>query len=177
MALVLKTAVEPSAVITPLRQALRAIDPDQPLANVRTMDDWMARSMVTRRAPMMVFVTFGGVALLLAVIGTYGVLAFGVSQRTRELGIRQALGADRPAILSLVLRQGLRRVALGIAAGLAGAFALSQLLRSQLYGVSPSDPTVIAASTVLLLASTTAACLIPAWRATQLAASDALRES
>jgi ABC-type antimicrobial peptide transport system permease subunit len=116
------------------------------------------------------------VALLLAAIGTYGVLAFGVSQRTRELGTRQALGADRPAILSLILGQGLRRVAVGIVAGIAGAEALAQVLRSQLYGVIPSDPVVIGGSVVLLLAATTAACLIPAWRATQLSPCDALRE-
>jgi predicted permease len=176
MAIVLKTGVEPSTVVAPLRQALLGIDPDQPLANVRTMDEWMARSLMTRRAPMIVFAMFGGVALLLAMIGTYGVLAFGVSQRTRELGIRQAIGADRPAILSLILRQGLRRAAVGIVAGLAGALALSQLLRNQLYGVLPGDPTVIGMSTLLLVVATTVACLIPAWRATRLDPSVALRD-
>jgi len=143
---------------------------------VRTMNEWMSRSIVTRRAPMLLFAAFGGVALLLAAIGTYGVLGFGVSQRTREIGIRQALGADRQAILSLILGQGLRRVAFGIAAGLAGGLALSQVLRSQLYGVMPRDPVVMAASTFLLLAVTTAACSIPAWRAARLAPSEALRE-
>ena len=177
MALVLKTGVEPSVVVNPLRQAVGQIDTEQPIAAVRTMDDWMARSMMARRAPMLLFAAFGGVALLLAAIGTYGVLAFGVSQRTRELGIRQALGAGRPAILSLILVQGLRRVALGITAGLAGAFALSQLLRSQLYGVLPTDPSVAAAATILLLAVTTVACFIPAWRATRLDPCNALRES
>ena len=177
MAVVLKTGGQPSTVVAPLRQAVQQIDPEQPIATVRTMDEWMSRSMVTRRAPMLLFATFGGVALLLAAIGTYGVLGFGVSQRTREFGIRQALGASRPAILSLVLGQGLRRVAFGILVGLAGAVALSQVLRSQLYGVLPRDPAVMAASTALLLAVTTAACSIPAWRATRLAPSDALRDS
>jgi predicted permease len=176
MAIVLKTTVEPSSVVSALRDAAHRIDPEQPLATVRTMDDWMARSMMTRRLPMLLFAAFGVVALLLAAIGTYGVLAFGVSQRTRELGTRQALGADRPAILSLILGQGLRRVAVGIVAGIAGAEALAQVLRSQLYGVIPSDPVVIGGSVVLLLAATTAACLIPAWRATQLSPCDALRE-
>ncbi len=125
---------------------------------------------------MLLFVTFAGVALLLAAIGTYGVLAFGVAQRTRELGVRQAIGADRAAILSLILRQGLRRAGFGVVAGLAGALALSQLLRSQLFEVVPTDPTVIAASTILLLGATTAACLVPAWRATQMAPCEALRE-
>jgi len=177
MAVVLKTGVEPSTIVGPLRQAVSDIDPEQPLATIRTMEEWMARSMVTRRAPMLLFAVFGGVALLLAAIGTYGVLAFGVSQRTRELGIRQALGAGRPALVSLILRQGLRRVAVGIGLGIAGALAVSQVLRSQLYGVVPGDPRVMAASTLLLLAVTTAACSIPALRAARLHPSDALRES
>lgn len=176
MAVVLKTGVEPSTIVSALRQTVHGIDPEQPLAAVRTMDEWMTRSMMTRRLPMLLFVAFGIVALLLAAIGTYGVLAFGVSQRTRELGTRQALGADRPAILTLILGQGLRRVSLGVIAGVAGAEALAQVLRSQLYGVLPSDPAVIAGSVVLLLAATTAACLIPAWRATRLSPCDALRE-
>lgn len=176
MAVVLKTGVEPSTVVAPLRQAVQQIDTEQPIANVRTMEDWMARSMMTRRAPMLLFATFGAVALFLAGIGTYGVLAFGVSQRTRELGIRQALGAGRRAILTLILGHGLRRVGIGVAVGLAGAMALSQVLRSQLYGVLPSDPSVIAAATTLLLAVTTVACILPAWRATRLSPCDALRE-
>ena len=177
MAVVLKTGVEPSTVIAPLRQAVQQIDIEQPIAAVRTMDEWMARSIVTRRAPMLLFVAFGAVALFLAGIGTYGVLAFGVSQRTRELGVRRALGADRRAIVTLVLGQGLRRVAIGVAVGLAGAFALSQGLRSQLVGVLPRDPAVMAGATALLLVVTTVACLVPAWRATRMAPCDALRES
>ena len=177
MAIVLKTAVEPSMVVTPLRRAVSEIDVEQPIAMVRTMEEWVSRSTITRRAPTLLFATFAGVALLLAAIGTYGVLAFGVAQRTRELGVRQAIGADRAAILSLILRQGLRRAGCGVAAGLAGALALSQLLRSLLYEVAPTDPTVMAASTMLLLIATTAACLVPAWRATRMAPCDALRES
>jgi len=176
MAVMLKTGSDPLGLVAPLRQAVRQIDPEEPIAMVRTMNEWMSRSIVTRRAPMLLFAAFGGVALLLAAIGTYGVLGFGVSQRTREIGIRQALGADRQAILALILGQGLRRAAFGIAAGLAGGLALSQLLRSQLYGVMPRDPVVMAASTFLLLAVTTAACSIPAWRAARLAPSEALRE-
>jgi predicted permease len=176
MSVVLRTAVAPATVVAPLRQAVRGIDADQAIATVRTMDEWIARSTMTRRAPMVLFAAFAGVALLLAAIGTYGVLAFGVAQRTRELGIRQALGADRPAILALILKQGLGRVGLGAVAGLVGGLALSQLLRSQLYAVTPADPLVAGVATSLLLVVTAAACLIPAWRATQLAPSDALRE-
>lgn len=177
MAVILKTGVEPSTVVTSLRQAVQQIDTEQPLATIRTMEDWMARSLMARRAPMLLFAAFGGVALFLAAIGTYGVLAFGVSQRTRELGIRQALGAGPAAIVTLVLGQGLRRVAVGTAVGLAGALALSQLLRSQLYGVLPGDPLVFTGASTLLLVVTTIACAVPAWRATRMAPCDALRES
>ena len=173
---IVQTAVEPSRWSSPrLRQAVTEIDVEQPIAMVRTMDEWVSRSTITRRAPTLLFTTFAGVALLLAAIGTYGVLAFGVAERT-ELGVRQAIGADRAAILSLILRQGLRRAGCGVAAGLAGALALSRLLRSLLYEVAPTDPTVMAASTMLLLIATTAACLVPAWRATRMAPCDALRE-
>ena len=177
MAVYVKTGVEPSIIVGPLRQAVSDIDPEQPLATIRTMEEWMARSMVTRRAPMLLFAAFGGVALLLAAIGMYGVLAFGVSQRTRELGIRQALGAGRPALVSLILRQGLRRVAVGIGLGIAGALAVSQVLRSQFVRRGAGRPAGDGRIDVSLLAVTTAACSIPALRAARLHPSDALRES
>jgi putative ABC transport system permease protein len=176
LSVVLKSAIDPVVIVPILRARVRQIDPEQPIATVRTMDEWIARSTISRRTPVFLFGGFAAVALLLAALGTYGVLAFGVSQRTRELGIRQALGADRTAILSLILRQGLSRVAVGMIAGLAGAAMLSRLIRSQLYGVTPADPVVIAAATAVLLAATLAACFIPAWRATAIVPSDALRE-
>jgi predicted permease len=177
MALVLKTAVDPETLVPQVRRAVERLDPEQPIANVRTMDDWMAQSLETRRAPMLLFAAFGIVALVLAAIGSYGVLAFGVSQRGRELGIRQALGADRNAILALVLSQGLRRTAAGLGLGLLGALALGQLLRSQLFGVAPRDLIVHLAAATLLLAVSAAACYLPARRATTLAPADALREA
>ncbi len=175
MSLAVKTTVDPFAVVTPLRRVLQGIDPEQPLATVRTMDEWMSRSLMTRKAPMLLFSAFGVVALLLAAIGTYGVLAFGVAQRTRELGIRSALGASARAIVTLIMAQGLRRAAAGAAIGVAGAVALARVLRSQLFGITPNDPLVLAAATALLLMVTAAACAIPAWRATRLEPSAALR--
>lgn len=177
LSLVLKSDLASSAVVEPLRRVVQKIDPEQPIANVRTMEEWVERSMVTRRAPMMLFTIFGGVALLLAALGTYGVLAFGVLQRTRELGLRQALGADSRAIVRLILWQGLRRAAFGVALGLVAALLLSRLLGSQLYGVAPSDPTVTVGSTLALLAVVIAACSLPAWRAAQLAPAEALRQN
>src|SRR5688572_32675387 len=104
MGLVLKSALESSSLVAQVRAAVQSLDPEQPLANVRTMDEWMNRSMEGRRTPMVLFVLFGVVALLLSAIGIYGVLAFNVAQRVREFGIRQALGANSQSILSQIGR-------------------------------------------------------------------------
>jgi predicted permease len=176
MTLALKTPLNPEALVPQVRAAVHAVDPEQPLANVRTMDQWMARSLHGRRAPMMLLALFGGVALLLSSIGIYGVLAFGVTQRVREFGIRQALGADAGAILSLVLRQGLLTVGVGVALGLAGSIVLTRYLQSLLFGVGARDLAVYAAGTALLLLVALAACYIPARRATMIDPVVALRE-
>src|SRR5262249_23029313 len=124
MALVLKTGLDPQSIVAQVRAAVRAVDPEQPIADVRTMEEWVGRSLQTGRGPTTLLAVFGAVALVLAAIGIYGVLAFGVTQRVREFGIRQALGADRASILSLVLGQGLKTAGTGIALGVAAAFAL-----------------------------------------------------
>lgn len=125
---------------------------------------------------MTLLAIFGAVALLMSAIGIYGVLAYAVTQRVREFGIRQALGADRRSILSLVLLQGLRTAGLGVVFGLAGAFALSRFLQSLLFGVGQHDVAVFAGVTILLLAVAIAACYIPARRATRIDPMVALRE-
>jgi predicted permease len=176
MALVLKTGLDPAMLVTPVRAAVRSIDPEQAVADVRTMDQWMSRSLEVRRTPMVLLALFGGVALVLSAIGIYGVLAFGVAQRVREFGIRQALGADRRSILSLVLTQGLRTVGAGVVLGLLGAFLLSRFLQSLLFGVGQHDLVVFAGVTVLLLAVAAAACYVPARRATLIDPMVALRE-
>ncbi len=176
-ALVLKTALDPHTLVSAVRAAVQAIDPEQPIADVRTMDQWVARSLELRRTPMMLLALFGAVALVLSAIGIYGVLAFGVAQRVREFGIRQALGADQRSILSLVLGQGLRTVAIGIVLGLIGAVAATRLLETQLFGVSTYDPTIFAVVPVLLLAVALLACYIPAKRATGVDPMVALRDT
>ncbi len=175
MALVLKSALEPSQLVAQVRAAVQSLDPEQPLANVRTMDEWVGRSLENRRTPMVLFVLFGIVALLLSAIGIYGVLAFSVAQRVREFGIRQALGANRRSILSLVFKQGLATTGVGLAIGLAASYGLSRYLETLLYGVNARDWMVFATVTVLLLAVAILACYIPARRATRIDPMVALR--
>jgi predicted permease len=177
MALVLKTELDERALVPQVRAAVASIDPEQPIADVRTVEEWMSRSLEGRRSPMLLLALFGGVALTLSAIGIYGVLAFGVAQRSREFGIRQALGADRHAILSLVITQGMRVASAGIVLGLAGSVALTRYLQSLLFGVGAHDVSVYAGVTVLLLIVALVACYLPARRATQIEPTVALRDS
>jgi putative ABC transport system permease protein len=176
MALVLKTGVDPQTLVAQVRGAVQSLDPEQPIADVRTMDQWVARSLETRRTPMLLLALFGAVALVLSAIGIYGVLAFGVAQRNREFGIRQALGADRQSILSLVLKQGMITAGVGIVLGLAGSIALTRYLQSLLFGVGTHDLAVFGGVTVILLLVAVAACYVPARRATQIDPMVALRD-
>ena len=151
MALVLKTGLDPQTLVSQVRAAVRAIDPEQPIADVRTMEQWVSRSLQTRRTNMMLLTIFGAVALVLSAIGIYGVLAFGVAQRVREFGIRQALGADRASILSLVLTQGLRTAGLGMLLGPRRRRSCwRRYLQTLLFGVTPRDPACSPASPSLL---------------------------
>ena len=159
------------------RAAVQSIDAEQPIADVRTMDQWVARSLQNRRTPMALIAVFGAVALALAAVGIYGVLAFGVAQRVREFGIRHALGADSASIRSLVLAEGLRTAGVGIALGLVSALALTRFLQSLVFGVTLHDPVVFGAVCVVLLAVAAAACYIPARRATRVDPMVALRDS
>jgi predicted permease len=177
MAVVLKTGVDPQTLVAPLRVAVQSIDPEQPIADVRTMDQWISRSLEQRRTPTMLLALFGSVALILSAIGIYGVLAFGVAQRVREFGIRQALGADRRSILTLVLTQGLLTAAVGVAFGLGLSWFFARFLRALLFGVDTHDPFVFMVVPLLLVAVALAACYIPARRATRVDPMVALRES
>jgi len=176
MALLVRTGNEPAGVAPSVRSAVASIDPGLPVYDVRVLDDWIARSLAPSRAPMLLLVLFGGVALVLSAIGIYGVLAISVVEAGRELAIRQALGATRKRILTLVLGRGLVSAGIGIIVGLAAAAALSRYLRSQLFGVSPSDVTVPASVAAILFIVALLACLVPAVRATRLQPVDALRD-
>ncbi|HUU34022.1 MAG TPA: ABC transporter permease, partial [Vicinamibacterales bacterium] len=177
MALVVKTALDPQTLVAPLRAAVQAIDPAQALADVRTLDQWIGRSLATRRAPTLLLGLFGAVALLLSGIGIYGVVAYGVSQRVREFGIRQALGADPRTIVNMVLGQGVRTATIGVAVGLISAIGLTRFLQSQLYGVGAHDPLVFAGAGAVLLAASIVACYLPARGSTRVDPMVALRDS
>jgi len=177
MAVVVKTTVDPHTLVSQVRSAVAAIDPEQPIADVRTMYEWLARSLESRRSPTLLLALFGGVALVLSAVGIYGVLAFGIAQRAREFGIRQALGADRRAILSLVLLQGMRTAGTGIVVGLLGSIVLTRYLQTLLFGVGAHDVPVYAGVTVTLVAVALAACYVPARRATAIDPTEALRDA
>jgi predicted permease len=176
MALVVKSAVDPQTLVPQVRAAVRALDAELPITDVRTLNQWVGRSLQTRRAPTLLLTLFGAVALLLSGIGIYGVLAFGVTQRVREFGIRQALGADRASILRLVLRHGLRTVTVGVVLGLAGALGLTRFLQSQLFGVGTRDLTVYTGVILVLLAVALVACYLPARGTTRIDPMTALRD-
>ena len=168
-------AGDPLRLAEPVRQAVVAIDPQLPVADVNTMENNIAASHVSQRLTMVLLGTFAVLALVLASIGLYGVMALSVTQRTRELGIRLALGAQRSAVLGLVMRQGARLVGIGLLIGIAGALASGRLLAGFLFGVSGSDVPTLGVVTLVLAAAALIACWLPARRATNVDPMVALR--
>ncbi len=175
MAVYLRTEGGPASLTQALRQEVQAVDPNLPLFGEQTMDELVSASLAQRRFAMQVVGLFGLLALFLAGIGIYGVMAYSVTQRTREIGIRLALGASSRSILSWLLRQGMRLTLIGTAVGLLGALALTRLLRGLLFGIAPTDVITYAGLTLLLAAVALLACYIPAWRATRVDPLVALR--
>ena len=163
--LAVRTTGDPVALIATVRRALAPVDPELALFDVAAMPQRVERSLERRRTPMLLATVFAVVALLLASVGIYGVLAYQVSQRTREIGIRMALGSDATNVVRLVLREGIGLVAAGLLIGLAGAVALKQAITSELYGVAALDPVVIVSVVGLLAIASLMACLGPARRA------------
>jgi putative ABC transport system permease protein len=152
------------------------IDPDLPIYDVRSMDERLAHSVATDRLRTLLLAAFGALALLLAAIGLYGVLAYSVAQRRPEIGIRMALGSTAAGIFRLVVGQGARLVALGLVLGLAGTVVVGRLVRGMLYGVEPGDPLILAGVVILLAAAALAACLLPARRAMKVDPMVAIRD-
>jgi predicted permease len=176
MRLVLKSPLEPTSLASQVSAAARAIDRDQAISEVRTMDQWVKRSLGARRTPTVLLTMFGVAALVLSAIGIYGVLAFAVAQRTREFGIRRALGADRASILSLVFVQALRTGGVGVLLGIGASVGLTRYLQSLLFGVAPHDVGVFVTAVLVLAAVGAIACYVPARRATRVAPMLALRD-
>jgi predicted permease len=165
MNLILETSRPLSSLAPAIREAVSAIDPGLPIVSMRTMEDVVGASLTRQRFLSLLLGIFAAVALLLAAIGTYGVLSYMVSERHREIGIRMALGAGNGQVVGLVLRQGITIAAIGIAVGVGGALALSRITQSLLYGVTPSDPATFGAVVAVIALVATAACLIPMRRA------------
>ena len=158
-----------------VRDAVHSLKSEQPVANVRTMDDVVAKSLSQARFSMMLLGIFAGLALVLSAVGIYGVTAYVVAQRTREMGIRMAMGAQTGDLLKLVMRHGGKLAAVGVAFGIAAALGMMRLMSSMLYGVSAADPLTFAGVTLLLIAIVLLACYIPAKRATRVDPMIALR--
>ena len=175
LVLAIQVEGDASSYAEPLRRAMREIAPDVPLYSIRTMDEVTGATKRLREFNMILMSAFAAVALLLAAIGLYGVIAFSVGSRRREIGVRQALGADGGDIRRLVLGDGLRMIVPGLAFGLLGALALGRLIAAQLYGVGASDPAVLSGAATFLVATALAACAIPTLHATRVPPMEALR--
>jgi predicted permease len=175
-AFAIRTASEPAGLIHAMREAITALDPEMPLFDVRTMQQRIDESLIIHRSPMLLATVFGMVALFLAAVGIYGALAYGVAQRTKEIGIRIALGSSAERIFRLILREGLIMLTIGFAIGLAGTLAIGKFFQSVLYGVGPSDPGVLASAIAVLAVVSLVACILPARRATRVEPIIALRQ-
>jgi putative ABC transport system permease protein len=175
MTLVVRATQDPTRLVADIRQIVHTVDPNQPIADVHTMENAAAESVAPQRLTMMVSILFAALALVLAIVGLYGVISYSVAQRTHEFGVRVALGAERRDILKLVVEQGSRVILAGVGTGILGALALTRFVSNLLYGVKPTDPLTYFAVTLLLIAVAMLASYIPARRATKVDPLVALR--
>jgi putative ABC transport system permease protein len=175
MSLVIRTTGDPANTTAAARNEIRSLDKGIPVFNVRTMNDVLGTSIASQRMSMLLLSAFAAMALLLAMIGIYGVTAYYVTQRTQEIGIRMALGAQMSDVMKLVFRNGMALALIGVAVGLAGAFALTRLMTSLLFAVKPTDAMTFAIVSVCLLVTALIACYLPARRATKIDPLEALR--
>jgi ABC-type antimicrobial peptide transport system permease subunit len=173
--LVVRTKSEPLARAAAVRRSVQAVDADVPASSVRSMDQWLAASVAPRRFQGLLLSLFSLAALLLAAVGLYGLVAYAVACRTREIGLRMALGARGPDVVGLLVRQGGRRIGLGLAAGLLLSLGLTRLLAGVLFGIRPHDPATFALMTSLLAGVGLLASALPARRAAGIDPAVALR--
>jgi putative ABC transport system permease protein len=175
MAMVARSNLDQASLVAGIRGVVKEIDPSQTVHNVRPMGQYLFNSVSQPRLMLVMLSVFAGLALLLAVIGIYGVMSYTVSQSRREMGLRIALGAQPRDILILVVRHGMMPAVAGVALGLAGAVAFTRILRVYLYEISPTDLTTFAVTAILLMVTGLAACLLPARKATKVDPLDVLR--
>jgi ABC-type antimicrobial peptide transport system permease subunit len=176
MHVVLRTTVPAEALSRTIESVIREVDRTVPIVRLRDMDGVFAESISRSRLLAQLIGAFAVMALLLAAIGTYGVLSYMVAERRREIGIRMALGAGRSGVLAQVIKQGLLLTAIGIVAGVAGAFGLNRLMASLLFGVAPTDTATLATVIATITVVAAFACWVPAWRASRLDPNVVLRE-
>src|SRR5918994_4816339 len=175
MNVVMRTTLPPAALSGRIERVVREVDAAVPVVRLRDMDSVFAESIRRPRLLAQLLGAFAGLALLLAAIGTYGVLSYMVTERRREIGIRMALGGTRSGVVAQVMKQGLQLTAIGLVVGLAGALGLNRLIASVLFGVQPTDPTTLAAVIMTITLVATGACWLPAWRASRFDPSVVLR--
>jgi len=175
MTLVARTASDPVNAIPAIRNQVLALDADQPVFDIKTMNERLSKSIAVSRFIMLMLVAFAGLSTLLAAVGIYGLMAYTVAQRTHEIGVRMALGAEASDVVKLVLRQGLKLVVAGVGLGVAGALALTRLMQSMLFNLSPTDPLTFTVISAILAGVALAACFLPARRATKVDPMVALR--
>jgi hypothetical protein len=168
MTLVVRTAGDPVLSAPALRRAVWDVDPQLPIQDLGTLDDVYRTDAAPRRSTLVIVATFAGLGLLLGAIGIYGVVAYSVASRSREIGVRMALGARRPNVIGMVLADGLRMALVGTVLGTLGAVAAARFMSGLLFGIEPTDPVTFAVVPVLTLLIAAAACLIPARRASRL---------
>jgi putative ABC transport system permease protein len=173
--LAVRTSNEPASIAAAVRSEIVGLDPQVPISAIATMDEVVSASVANQRFGALLFLLFGAIALVLTTVGIYGVISYGVAQRTHEIGIRLALGAGRREVLRLIVGETMRPALLGVAVGLCAAFALTRLLTGLLYNVTPTDPTVFVAVLSLLIGVAFLASYIPARRATRIDPIVALR--
>jgi putative ABC transport system permease protein len=175
LTLTLRGAGDPTQLVSAVRAAVREVDPEQPISRVQTMEELVNRDLGPRRFSMALLGLFAALALVLAAVGIYGVMSFDVARRSREIGVRMALGAEASGVLRLILGQGMRLTAMGVVLGVAGSLFLTRLINSQLYGVGAMDPLTMATVVVILVSVAGIASLVPARRATRVDPSEAMR--
>jgi putative ABC transport system permease protein len=173
--LYVRAADAPGLLVAPVRDALRSLEPNLPATNVSLGTDVVATTLYSARMGATLLAVLGGLALALAAVGIYGVLAFSTSRRTHEIGIRSALGADARDVLGLIVREGMTLVAIGVGIGLIGSIFAARAIESYLFGIRPIDGVTFVAGPLMLGGIALAACLIPAWRATRVDPTTALR--